>query len=170
MSRLSSDRLALLRATLSQKGLAAPSARVVPRRTERASAPLSLAQERLFFLELYQPGTALHNDTVLVSVECALDRARLTGALERIQERHAILRPAFTLAADGPEQRIHPPGPLPLRWVDLRGEHEAFELARALAYEDARAPFDLAQPGQWRMTLARLEDGHWVLALTMHHI
>jgi len=170
MSRLSSDRLALLRATLAKKGLAAPSASVVPRRMERERAPLSLAQERLFFLELYQPGTALYNDTVLVSIECALDRARLTQALARIQERHEILRTAFTLPASGPEQRVHPPGPLPLRWADLRGEHEAFELARALAYEDARAPFDLEQPGQWRMTLARLDQSHWVLALTMHHI
>jgi hypothetical protein len=170
MSRLSGDRLALLRATLAAKGVAAPVARLVPRRTERERAPLSLAQERLFFLELFQPGTALYNDAVLVSVESALDRARLTHALARVQERHEILRTSFVLCGDGPEQRIHRPGPLPLRWVDLRGENESFELVRALAYEDARAPFDLAQPGQWRMTLARLDQNHWVLALTMHHI
>lgn len=169
-SRLSGDRLALLRATLTAKGLPAPGARLVPRRTERERAPLSLAQERLFFLELFQPGTALYNDAVLVSVESALDRERLTHALARVQARHEILRTSFVLASDGPEQRIHSPGPLPLRWVDLREENEAFELVRALAYEDARAPFDLAQPSQWRMTLARLGPSHWVLALTMHHI
>jgi len=170
MSRLSSDRLALLRATLAARGLAAPSARLVARRAQRERAPLSLAQERLFFLELYQPGTALYNDTVLVSVERPLDQARLTSAVARIQERHEILRTSFALTGGGPEQRIHPPGPLPLRWVDLRGESEVFELARSLAYEDARAPFDLEQPSQWRMTLARLDRSHWVLALTMHHI
>jgi hypothetical protein len=170
MSRPSRDRLELLRATLAARGLAAPSASSVPPRADRERAPLSLAQERLYFLELYQPGTALHNDAVLVSVEGALELPRLARALAQVQERHEILRTAFTLGGDGPEQRIHPPGPLPLRWVDLCGESEPVELARALAREDARAPFDLERPGQWRVTLARIARDHWVLVLAMHHI
>jgi hypothetical protein len=169
---LSSDRLALLRAALADKGLAAPRARAIPRRAEGSRAPLSFAQERLFFLELYQPGTALHNDTIAVRIEGALDPRRLAGALAGVQARHEILRTTFELAASGPEQRVHAPGPPPLRLLDLSTEraHEASVRARGLAAEEARQPFDLERAAPWRVLLARLGERDWLLVLTMHHL
>lgn len=171
---LSSDRLALYRATLAGKGLAAPRAQGIPPRRERARAPLSFAQERLFFLELYQPGTALYNDCVAVHVEGALDAGRLARALGRVQARHEILRTTFVLGKDGPEQRIHEAGagdiPAPLRTLELVGSHDTREAAHAFAREEAARPFDLERAPPWRVALARLAATEWRLVVTMHHI
>lgn len=171
---LSSDRLALFRAALAGKGLAAPRAQAIPRRSQRTRAPLSFAQERLFFLELYQPGTALYNDCVAVHIEGALDPDRLARALGRVQARHEILRTTFVLAKDGPEQRIHEAGagdvPAPLRTLELTGTHDTHEAARVFAREEAAQPFDLGQAPPWRVALARLGATEWQLVLTMHHI
>ena len=167
---LSSDRLALLRAVLADKGLATPRTRVIPRRAARARAPLSFAQERLYFLELYQPGTALYNDCVAVRIEGALDPERLARALAVVQARHEILRTTFALAGDGPEQRVHEPGPPPLARLDLSDTSDAALRVRSLAAEEARTPFDLERQPPWRVLLARLGAADWLLVLTMHHI
>jgi hypothetical protein len=167
---LSSDRLALLRAVLAEKGLAAPHARAIPRRAAAERAPLSFAQERLFFLELYQPGTPLYNDCVAVRVQGVLDPERLARALAAVQARHEILRTTFALAGAGPEQRVHEPGPPPLSRLDLSGASDAAVRARSLAAAEARTPFDLERAPAWRVLLARLAPDAWLLVVTMHHI
>ena len=167
---LSRDRLALLRAVLADKGLAAPRARAIPLRATRARAPLSFAQERLFFLELYRPGTALYNDCVAVRIEGPLDPRRLAQALADVQARHEILRTSFVLAGSGPEQRVHPPEAPPLSELDLSATNDAAVRVRSLAAEEARTPFDLERGPPWRLLLARLGPEEWLLVLTMHHI
>lgn len=170
MASFSSDRLALLRAALAEKGLATPCATGIPRRAERGRAPLSEAQQRLFFLELYEPGTALHNDAVLVWIEGDLDPERLMRAVASVAERHEILRTTFTLSGNGPVQCIHPALAGTTRTLDRRRADDAREAARALAREDARRPFDLEQAPPWRLTLVRLGEREWALALTLHHL
>ena len=64
MARITRDHLALYAAALAAKGLRGPLHAPLPRRAEHSRAPLSRAQERLFFLELYEPGTPLYNDAV----------------------------------------------------------------------------------------------------------
>lgn len=170
MAPLSRDRLALLRATLAGKGLATPRAEVLPRRAERASAPLSSAQERLFFLELYDPGTALYNDALCVWIEGELDPERLARAVAAVAARHEILRTTFELGPAGPLQRVHEERAAPWRLLDLGAEPEPLEAARVRAVEDARTPFDLAAAPPWRVALARLAPREWALLVTMHHI
>lgn len=170
MAPLSSDRLALLRATLAGKGLAAPRAEALPRRAGRATAPLSAAQERLFFLELLDPGTALYNDAVLVWIEGELEPERVGRALAAVAARHEILRTTFELGAEGPLQRIHEGMAPPLLRIDLSAEAAPREAARVRAVEEARTPFDLEAASPWRVALVRLGPREWALLVTMHHI
>jgi hypothetical protein len=170
MEPLSPERLALLRIALAAQGLTVPAAQPLPRRADAARAPLSLAQERLFFLELYRPGTAVHNDALLVLVDGELDPARLARALDELQRRHESLRTTFALVFEGPEQRIDADPRVPLRTLDLRDADRPAARARALADEDARSPFDLAVAPPWRATLYRTAEHGWQLALCMHHL
>src|SRR5262245_7312864 len=170
MTPLSTDRLALLRAVLAQKGLGTPRTTRILRRANTNEAPLSSAQERLFFLELYQPGTALYNDGIAVRVEGALDPSLLRRALAEVLRRHEVLRTSFLLDRAGPVQRIHEAGEPPLRVVDLAGDGEALERARSLAGAEVRAPFELERAPLWRCTLAHLAERDWLLVLVMHHI
>jgi hypothetical protein len=147
-----------------------PERLALPRRRDPTRAPLSLAQERLFFLELYRRGTVVHNDALLVHVDGELDPARLARALDQLQLRHESLRTTFALVFEGPEQRIEADPRVPLRSLDLRDADRPAARARALADEDARKPFDLAAAPPWRATLYRTGERAWQLALCMHHL
>lgn len=169
MSLPSGDRLALLRAMLAQKGLATPRAGVVPRRADPTRAPLSAAQERLYFLELYEPGTALYNDALCFELEGTLDLGLLERALARLMQRHEVLRTTFALESGAPCQRIHAECALPYSVTDLcatpAAEARAAELARAAAAQ----PFELEHAPLWRFLVLVLAPDRHALVLVMHH-
>lgn len=168
MALPSGERLALLRAMLAQKGLAAPLVGAVPRRPEPGCAPLSAAQERLYFLELYEPGTALYNDAYQFNLEGPLEREVLERALARLVQRHESLRTTFVLEDGGPRQRIGSGVPLPLVVSDLSGDSAADARAAELAREDAARPFE-PEHALWRLRLSTLGPGRHALVLVMHH-
>lgn len=170
MARPSAERLALYSALLREKGLATPRAGAIPRRTDAARAPLSFAQERLYFLELYEPGTALYNDAVRVDLEGELDRDALERALARLVERHEILRTSLALENGGPVQRIHPSCPGPWTVTDLAHDVDSAARVTELAREEAGRPFELETAPLWRLRLFVLGRAHHVLVLTMHHL
>src|SRR5262249_28773298 len=60
----------------------------IPRRTDRASAPLSFGQQRLWFLELWQPGAPTFNGARAFRIRGPLDHEALEQALARIVYRH----------------------------------------------------------------------------------
>ena len=169
MSRPSAERLALLSALLRAKGLATPCAGAIARRTDPARAPLSFAQERLYFLELYEPGTALYNDALRVELEGELDLAALERALTRMVERHEILRTALALEHSGPVQRIEPACALPWTVTDLAHEPDPPARVAELARAEAAQPFELETAPLWRLRLFVLAPARHALVLTMHH-
>lgn len=169
MSHPSAERLALYAAMLRAKGLTPPHASAIARRPDPARAPLSFAQERLFFLELYEPGTALYNDALRVDLSGPLDVDALTRALARLGERHEILRTSLVLEGGGPLQRIQPSLALPWRVTDLSSEPAAEEHAAALVRAAAVRPFELETAPLWRAELLRLDPARHVLVLAMHH-
>jgi amino acid adenylation domain-containing protein/non-ribosomal peptide synthase protein (TIGR01720 family) len=128
--------------------------------------PLSFAQQRLWFLDQWQPGTPLYNVPAAYRIRQPLDAARLRAALDAIVRRHEVLRTTFAAGADGaPVQVVHPPAPFPFTRVDVAGEEEARRLAR----EEAHRPFDLARDLPCRAVLARLAPDDHLLVLTFHH-
>ncbi len=145
---------------------------VVPVAREAAGMPLSFAQERLWFLDQLEPGTAAYNVPAAVRLSGGVDAARLERALNAVAARHEALRTTFAPAAGRPYQVIAPRIDLPLPGVDLRrlpaaaGEAEA----RRLATAEALAPFDLAAGPLIRATLLELAPDDHVLLVTMHHI
>ncbi len=134
--------------------------------------PLSFGQQRLWFLDQFEPGSPLYNNPAMVRLRGRLDVGALERSLNRILRRHEILRTAFTAEGGRPVQTVLPDLTLPVPLVDLRHvpveDHEA-EVARR-AQAEAIAPFDLSRPPLLRVTLLRLEDEEHVVLLTMHHI
>jgi len=170
MAGLSPERLALLRAQLAARGLAAPRDTGIPRRADPGVAPLSFAQEGLYFLELYRPGTALYNDCMRLDVAGELDLQRLRSALDQLQRRHPALGTTFSLEGSGPLQRFVDRPRAPLRVLDLRSAQDVERAADQEEQREARAPFDLEQGPPWRLLLLRLEPLRWRLLCTMHHL
>ncbi len=137
-----------------------------------SNAPLSFAQERLWFLDRLQPGSAAYVMPAALRLAGRLDVAALRTAFEEVTRRHSVLRATFAEAEGLPVQSIRPPVPLPLPVVDLaalpvaRREPEASRLARAAA----REPFDLETGPLLRLRLLRLAETEHLAVLTIHHI
>ncbi|HZF13819.1 MAG TPA: amino acid adenylation domain-containing protein, partial [Thermoanaerobaculia bacterium] len=153
-----------------------PGAPAVERPARRIAAPLSFAQERLWFIDRLT-GTSAYNLPLALSLEGDLSPAALEAALAEIVRRHGSLRTTFVLAGEGdtPVQIVALPAPWRLPRVDLavlpapRRDAEV----RRLAGENARRPFDLGRGPLLRAVLLRLgtpEDSRHILLLTLHHI
>ncbi|RKI63758.1 non-ribosomal peptide synthetase, partial [Corallococcus sp. AB049A] len=135
-------------------------------------APLSFAQQRLWFIDQLEPGTSLYNVPVAVRLDGELDVAALEGALREVVRRHESLRTTFEVHEGQPAQRIHAEPRLALVQCDLRAlgsEQREQEVRRQLGVELAE-PFDLSQGPLIRASLLRLGSTEHVLLVTMHHI
>ncbi|HVR95385.1 MAG TPA: amino acid adenylation domain-containing protein, partial [Thermoanaerobaculia bacterium] len=135
--------------------------------------PLSFAQERLWFLDRFEPGTAVYNLPLAIRLEGPLDAAALAASLGEIVRRHEALRTVFPARDGRPVQRVAPAAPFVLPRVDLSGlGPAALAEARRLAAEDAQRPFELDRGPLFRPLLLLLsaDGGHHVLLATLHHI
>jgi amino acid adenylation domain-containing protein len=144
----------------------------IPRRPNLGEAPLSFAQQRLWFLDQFEPGNAAYHRTLAIRLTGELHLEALAQALAEIVRRHETLRTTFPAVDDQPVQRVNAPGPSPLPVHDLGHLPQAEREARARRWlaAESRRPFDLARGPLFRAGLARLSDHDHVLAVAMHHI
>jgi amino acid adenylation domain-containing protein len=134
--------------------------------------PLSLAQERLWFLDRLEPGSATYNIPVAWRLGGALDQAALERALGEIVRRHEALRTVFAEADGSPVQVVVPFGgfALPVEELSGLGEADREAAVRRRAGEEARRAFGLSEGPLFRAALLRLGADDHVLLLSMHHI
>ncbi|HST60941.1 MAG TPA: amino acid adenylation domain-containing protein, partial [Longimicrobium sp.] len=134
--------------------------------------PLSFAQERLWFLDRMEPGSATYNIPAALRLAGALDERALERSLGEIVRRHEALRTVFAEVDSSPVQVVAPFGGFTLPVEDLSGLSEADREAavRGRAGEEAARPFDLAAGPLFRAALLRLGAEEHVLLLTLHHI
>ncbi|ETX03443.1 MAG: hypothetical protein ETSY1_00010, partial [Candidatus Entotheonella factor] len=135
-------------------------------------APLSYAQQRLWFLDQLEDTSPAYNLPMALRLTGSLDAAALQYALNHMIQCHDVLRTTFPVVADQPVQRVDPNGSCTLDVVDLHhlaAPEQAAELHRRLA-QQADCPFDLACGPLLRVTLYVLGDCDQVLLVNMHHI
>ncbi len=168
---VSAEELELFEYLLEEEGLdqAGPE-QIIPRRTRRDSVTLSFAQERLWFLDQLEPGSAAYNMPGVVWLEGELDVVALERSLNEIIRRHEILRTTFRTERGRPVQVIAASGQLFLPLIDLSHSSDSESEARRLAREEAAKPFDLTRGPLLRTTLVRLSAESHLLLVTLHHI
>jgi acyl carrier protein len=134
--------------------------------------PLSFSQQRLWFLDQYEPNSSVYNVAGALRLRGSLDISALERSLDEIIRRHESLRTTFSVVDGEPVQLIAPSGKISLVVADLwvHPENEREKEARRLVNEEARRPFDLAHGPLFRCKLLRLGEDDHVLLLTMHHI
>jgi amino acid adenylation domain-containing protein len=133
---------------------------------------LSFAQQRLWFLDQFQPNSAVYNIPQPIRLKGALRIDVLCQALDEIVRRHEVLRTTYPTVADSPVQQINPPRPVTLRNIDLQplpAAERELSLHRQLVAE-AQTPFNLREDLMLRALLVQLEPAENVLLLTIHHI
>ncbi|HEX8273555.1 MAG TPA: amino acid adenylation domain-containing protein, partial [Longimicrobiaceae bacterium] len=172
LAQLSPERRAALQRILLEKAGARGDPREVRPRPGGGPAPLSFAQQRLWFLDQLEPGDPAYNLAHFQRLRGRLDPRALRRALAEVVRRHEGLRTVFAVADGEPVQVIVPPGPVPLPVVELRGLAEADrerELRR-LAQEEGGRPFDLARGPLLRALLVRRGEEEHALLVSQHHV
>ncbi len=146
--------------------LADPAAEPVaaPRPATDGPAPLSPAQQRLWFLHEFRPGSE-YNTAVGYRLRGPLDPAALGAALDRLVERHESLRTTFHTVDGRGAQVVGPPfalRPAPRRCAEADVE--------AVLLEFTGEPFDLRRGPPVRAALLALGPAEHLLVLCLHHI
>ena len=136
------------------------------------TAPLSFAQQRLWFLDQLEPNGPLYNIPTAMRLTGKLDVQTIERAITAIVARHEVLRTRFVSVDGEPLQMVAEPSTVQLPVKDLgdcpEGERE--NALRALLREEARRPFDLSSDLMLRALLVRLGPAEHVLFLNLHHI
>jgi condensation domain-containing protein len=151
---------------------APPEIRIIPRKRDTGYLPLSFSQQRLWFLDQLEPGSAIYNVPVAVRIRGGLSYQTMRLVINEIARRHESLRTTFDMVADRPAQIIAPRAAIAVPLVDL-GELPAAKReaeAQRLLIEEAQKPFNLHRGPLLRVMLLRLDGEDYVAALTMHHI
>ncbi|HEU5378724.1 MAG TPA: amino acid adenylation domain-containing protein, partial [Ktedonobacteraceae bacterium] len=133
---------------------------------------LSFAQQRLWFLQQLEPGSAAYNVSGAVRLRGRLESAVLARALDAVIRRHESLRTTFSSQQGVPVQVI---ASAPRTWltvVDLSqlAIQKRELIARQLARQEAAQPFDLGRGSLLRSFLLSISEQDQILLLTMHHI
>ena len=170
--QLSPNRRALFRLLMQADGGGPQSAQPISPREATGPAPLSFAQERLWFLEQLIPGTTAFHLPLPVTLEGPLDDDALQFALNEIVRRHEVLRTTFPTERGQPIQVVAPYTPLPMNVADLSGLPEQARLAefRRLAMEEVNRSFDLTRDLMIRALLVHMSSKEHRLVLVLHHI
>ncbi len=137
-----------------------------------SEAPLSFGQQRLWFLDQWQPGSGVFNSSIQFRLKGRLNLEALERSLAAIVRRHAALRTSFPSVDDRPIQRVAPDVPTSIVRVDLSGVAHAdrsTEANRQIAAE-IRRPFNLDQGPLLRATVWELSTDEHVLLIVVHHI
>lgn len=152
--------------------------------------PLSFAQQRLWFMEQLQPGTAAYSLPIAWRIEGPLDVAAFERSLNEMLRRHASLRTTFSTAntcqtsthvreslADSngvregeARQIVRPFQPVQLPIVDLSSSADPGAEARRWMNSEAAKPFDLEQGPLFRAQMLRLGDERHIAFFNAHHI
>ncbi|WP_369959644.1 amino acid adenylation domain-containing protein [Pseudomonas benzenivorans] len=140
--------------------------------TELAWAPLSYAQQRLWFFSRLAPQSSAYNLGGLLWLDGELDRIALAAALDQLLARHGALRTVFAERDGVAMQALLPACALALEECDLTalaGEQQEQEVRRQ-GRACVERPYDLGVGPLFRAVLYRLGAERQVLLIGMHHI
>ncbi|MTE14238.1 non-ribosomal peptide synthetase [Nocardia aurantiaca] len=129
--------------------------------------PLSLPQQRLWFLNRYSPESSAYNIAFVLRIDGDPDIDALRAALADVVERHEVLRTVFPEDEQGAHQVVLDTA----RCMPVLEAVETDEVgARSALRSLARCGFDLAREVPLRMTLLRTGTRRHLLGIVLHHI
>lgn len=170
IARLTPDKREAFAAALAAQGIELSRLPIVATPAD-GPLPLSLAQQRLWFLYRLDPASSAYNMPAALRLRGTLDVVALQRSFDQLLQRHAILRSTFHETDGQAHQVVHAAKPMLLTRVDMsQGDHSdrPLRLQRLIDTETNRT-FDLHQTPM-RGMLVTLGDSEHVLILTVQHI
>ncbi|TAE52366.1 MAG: non-ribosomal peptide synthetase, partial [Nostocales cyanobacterium] len=146
--------------------LAAPE--ILPR-GGNAELPLSYAQQRLWFIDQFEPNSASYNIPIALRLQGKLEFTALENSFREIINRHEALRTNFQAREGKAAQIIHQTTNWQISVINL--QHSVTETnIQELIQQQLIQPFDLANESLFRATLIVLSETEHLLLICMHHI
>ncbi|MDF5728544.1 MAG: amino acid adenylation domain-containing protein [Rhizonema sp. PD38] len=149
--------------------LAAPP---ILKRAENTELPLSYAQQRLWFLNQFEPNSASYNIPFGLRLVGTVNIAVLEQSLIEIIHRHEVLRTNFFTVDGKPLQIIQTQTNWTVTVVELQDLpwREQEITAQKLVQQQAIKPFNLESEALIRATLVVLSPTELWLLVCMHHV
>ena len=132
-------------------------------------APLSFAQQRLWFLHQLDPGSSAYNMYGEIRLEGALNVPILERAFNEVMRRHESLRTRFLERNGQPVQVVDA-----YRWMDIPcvslDTDDKEKRLQEIRKNETEHQFNLAQGPLLKTKLVRMDADYHVLMFTIHHI
>ncbi|MDF5731830.1 MAG: amino acid adenylation domain-containing protein, partial [Rhizonema sp. PD38] len=144
----------------------------IPRQDNRDSAPLSFAQQRLWFLEQIELNSGAYHIFLVLRLQGDLNVDAVQQSLDAIVAHHEILRTNL-IASDGMSvQVIREPRAVELKLIDLQTypETEQHAVLQHHLHQEVQRHFNLVEDLMLRGCLLQLSAQEHILLLVMHHI
>ncbi|MEV5839551.1 amino acid adenylation domain-containing protein, partial [Nocardia sp. NPDC052112] len=149
----------------SHAGAGARSALVARERPE--SVPLSLAQQRMWFLNRFDTASAVNNIPVAIRLSGDLDVAALQVAVIDVIDRHESLRTVFPETKNGPVQVVLDAAQIV---PDLTPYRVTEETLVEHLIDLASMAFDVTDEVPLHARLFEISESEFVLGMVVHHI
>ncbi|HET8842842.1 MAG TPA: condensation domain-containing protein, partial [Ktedonobacteraceae bacterium] len=175
VGKLDPDKLKLLILQASKKKAEIAPTGGITRRKERDTAPLSFAQQRLWFLNQLVPNNPFYNVPLILRLSGPIQLDALEKSIQQILSRHEALRTTFIYQQGQFVQSILPQSHLPSQPLlvfdisPLPVEQREQEIQH-LILQEARYPFNLSSDLMLRARVIRVAQQEHVLLLTLHHV
>ncbi|MBT4836723.1 MAG: amino acid adenylation domain-containing protein, partial [Methylococcales bacterium] len=132
--------------------------------------PLSFAQERLWFIDQFQPNSIAYNIPGAVRIKGYINVSAMQSSLNDLIERHESLRTIFINQEGSAFQRVQAFKPIQIKQIQ---QPDNVDIAKDLiqrAKAEASLPFDLSVGPLLRVQLVQIDTEDHALFITMHHI
>ncbi len=144
----------------------------IPRLENTTDAPLSFAQQRLWFLHQLEPLNTAYHLPLYYDLDGPLDIAAFERSLNEIVRRHEVLRTVFRESNGTVVQIVLPSLHVELPLIDLSelsGAEAEREIERLIDAESA-GPFSLEVGPLLRAKLLKVSEEEHGFLLVIHHI
>lgn len=171
-SALTPEQQELLKKRLRREAVPSQPVLTIQPRPERAYAPVSLTQQRVWFLEQLEPGSSAYLIPLALRVRGAINLEVLQASLDEIIRRHESLRTTFVSQDGQPMQQIAEQlqVTIGLTEVSETSAEEREQAVQAFLQRETQQPFDLTSGPLLRVCLLRLSPEEHILAIVLHHI
>ncbi|MGB8479150.1 MAG: amino acid adenylation domain-containing protein [Acidobacteriaceae bacterium] len=134
--------------------------------------PLSLAQQRLWFLNQLDPDSPVYNIGAVLRMKGKIDVAALERTLQHIVQRHEDLRTGFVQMNGNPQAVIRDGRDWRLEKIDVRHLSDDGPGSELLKYaaQLIREKFDITRDSLFRVQLLTVAPEDHILLFVMHHL
>ncbi|MBA2711518.1 MAG: amino acid adenylation domain-containing protein [Tatlockia sp.] len=133
--------------------------------SNQLKVPLSLAQQRLWFLDQLEGPSCTYNMPCAIELRGKINSQVLHLALQAVIKRHEVLRTVFKKTSEGVFQIINESCDFHLEKIETN-----FAEIDSLIRAEVKRPFDLVVGPLLRVYMYSLTDMHSILLINMHHI